>query len=74
MLNILNLYQKVGILPNNIFLLIGLVYNIFILIAIYRSAVKYKGNKIWSILVSYFSDYKYYIYNKYISCNISSNN
>jgi hypothetical protein len=44
------LIPKVGILPINIFLLIGLVYNIFILIAIYRSAVKYKGNKIWSIL------------------------
>lgn len=44
------LISKVGILPINVFLIFTLVYNIFILIAIYRSALKYKGNKIWSIL------------------------
>ena len=42
--------SKIGTLPINIFLIITLAYNIFILIAIYRSAVKYTGNKIWSIL------------------------
>lgn len=41
--------SKIGTLPINIFLVITLAYNIFILIAIYRSAVKYTGNKIWSI-------------------------
>ena len=42
--------SKIGTLPINIFIIITLAYNIFILIAIYRSAVKYNGNKIWSIL------------------------
>lgn len=42
--------SKLGILPINIFLVFSLAYNIFILIAIYRSAVKYTGNKLWSIL------------------------
>lgn len=46
----IEIVSKIGTLPINIFIIITLAYNIFILIAIYRSAVKYNGNKIWSIL------------------------
>jgi cell division protein FtsB len=46
----IEIVAKIGTLPIIIFIVITFAYNFFVLIAIYRSAVKYDGNKIWSIL------------------------
>ena len=41
----IEIVSKIGTLPIIIFIAITFAYNFFVLIAIYRSAVKYDGNK-----------------------------